>query len=425
MSSLLNSIGRALLSHLGSRQRAASPSPEYMATAPAPVSQDQPPHALSIPCPDPTTETRLRDAQHLRAQRLVRQESWQVLAHLIRHADDAKTMTPAAMPIADLIAYGARADVVASAEHALFEQDHGPATQLLPGVEALEFVLSEYPQDPYIAGIVAQTHMDVGWLWQKTGASQEAETTLQGRTAFSAHFERAAEIMLPFAAQMKRSPYLASVGCALLAGQSVSARALADKYEHLIDLNPANPSPMRALGTYLLPRWRGSHGTLEVEARRTAARTEKTWGAGGYTWVMSGAVADDAEACGGLDTDFFFDGLRDILSHRNDPHTVNLLAAFCAISMAEPTGDEAADAVRAQICAQAGWIVRDHLTELHPLIWAHAARGFDNASPIRSPQRFAAHGRSEAMQALSALFASELDAGQQITFTDQGPIAEG
>ena len=176
---------------------------------------------------------------------------------------------------------------------------------------------------------------------------------------------------------------------------------------------------MRAMGNHLLPRWHGSYDQLELEARRTAARTEETWGAGGYTWVQFDAISCDAQACANLDVPFFIEGLRDILTRRPDPHTANLLAAYCAsaIGQAAPSED-AAGAVRAEIADCARWIVRDHMTELHPMLWAHAARGFDNNLRVRSPSRFAATGRDEAMRIITGLFQREIDAGKRVIFTE-------
>ena len=193
----------------------------------------------------------------------------------------------------------------------------------------------------------------------------------------------------------------------------------------MIDLNPANPRPMRALGNHLLPRWFGSYAELELEARRTASRTMDVWGAGGYTWVMFDAIALDDEACANLDLDFFIEGLRDILKRRPDPYVVNLLAAFCANAIGQAfSGNDEADANRAQIADCARWIVREHLTELHPMIWAHAAQGFDNNLRVHSPDRFAASGLEDATRIITGFFSREIASGKRIVFTDDGPVAQ-
>lgn len=380
------------------------------------------PDMLRIACPDPTAEEALRD-QHLEvAQRLVRQENWDALSEQVRTADQSRAMTPGSMPVAELMAYGARADVTLAAEHALLAGRPDKGAPLLAGIESLEHVLADHPEDYIVAAIVAQAHMDIGWAWRGTG--WDAEVPEGNREAFAAHFDRAAEILKPYCARDIDSPLLGATHCALLGGLDDNDRRVADRYETLIDLNPANPRAMRAMGNHLLPRWYGSYPELELEARRTAARVEDKWGAGGYTWVQFDAISCDDEACANLDLGFFIEGMRDILARRSDSYTVNLLAAYCATGIGQSfSGNKDADHNRAEIAKCARWIVREHMTELHPMIWAHAARGFDNNLRIKSPARFAASGRDEAMRIITGLFSHEIADGQRIVFTDAGAEA--
>lgn len=378
------------------------------------------PAPLCIACPDPTAEDSIRDAHQARAQRLVRQENWSDVSALIAEADAARALTPGAMSVAELMSYGARADVVLAVEHALFDGKPERDAPLLAGIEALEHVLAEHADDYVIAAIVAQAHMDIGWAWRGTG--WDVEVPRRNRAAFEAHFDRAASILQMPCLDREDSPLVAAIRCALLSGTEPARRRVADRYEALIALNPANPRPMRAMGNHLLPRWYGSYEELELEARRCAARTQSVWGAGGYTWVQFDAVACDDQACANLDVEYFIEGLRDILVRRPDPYTSNLLAAYCANSIGQSySGSDEADQVRARIADCAGWIVREHLTELHPMIWAHAARGFDNNLRVHSPSRFAASGRDDAVRIITSLFQREIAAGKRVIFTDSGP----
>ncbi|MEW9919096.1 hypothetical protein AB2B41_05755 [Marimonas sp. MJW-29] len=389
---------------------------------PRTVMSAPPGNALEILCPDPTAEDAIRDKHQSRAQHLVRQERWDDLIRLIKDADSKRHMTPGTMSVAELLAYGARADVVNAAEHALIDGRPARGAPLLAGIEALEHVLAEYPKSYVVACIVAQAHMDIGWAWR--GNAWDTEVPDRNRAAFEAHFERAQEILSAFCPLKSASPLLASACCALLGGIDVDERQAADRYEVLVDLNHANPRPMRAMGSHLLPRWYGSYKALELEARRTAAKVEETWGAGGYTWVQFDAIAYDDQACANLDLDFFIEGMRDILERRSDPYTVNLLAAYCANSMGQAfSGNDKADHVRGELAKCADWIVRKYLTELHPMIWAHAARGFDNTLRVHSPARFAASGRDDAIRLITSIFSKEIAAGKRIVFTDTGPVA--
>lgn len=392
--------------------------------APRTVMQPPPGAALQIPCPDPSAEDEIREKHLNRAQHLARQERWDDLIDLIQEVDERRLMTPGSMPIADLYAYGARADVVHAAEHALLDGSPARDAPLLAGIEALEHLLVEHPNSFVMGCIVAQAHMDIGWAWR--GNCWDIEVPERNRAAFEAHFDRASDIMAAFCPKMLDSPLLATTHCSLLGGVASDRRLIADRYEKLIDLNPGNPRSMRALGNQLLPRWKGTYEELELEARRTASRTQEVWGAGGYTWVQFDAIVYDDEACAKLDLDFFVEGLRDILQRRSDPYLANLLAAYCSNSVGQSfSGNDLADHNRSQIAACAEWIVRKHPTELHPMTWAHAARGFDNNLRVHSPSRFAASGRDDAVRIITSIFSAEIAAGKCIVFTDSGPIAQG
>ncbi|MEP1766383.1 MAG: hypothetical protein ABJJ53_07055 [Sulfitobacter sp.] len=420
------------------RKRSPKKPPSKSTHAPArqtaPAAQTPPAHqtsrecvqeastTLTIPCPDPTQEERIRDEHQNSALKLVRQEDWTKLSVLISAADRDNLMTPGGMSVAELMTFGARADVVMAAEHALLDRVPEHDAPLIRGIEALEYVLAEHADDYIIGCIVAHAHMDLAWAWR--GIGWDVEIAPRNREAFHAHFSRARDIMQNFNGTMESSALLAATSCALLRGHESTTKSVADKYEALIDLNPVNTSPMRALGTHMLPRWYGSYEGLELEARRTAARTQSIWGAGGYTWVMFDAISHDDTACARVDLPFFIEGLRDIATRCRDPHTINLLAAYCANTMGNAfSGNDAADANRAQIAECANWLVREHLTELHPMIWAHAAQGFVNNLRVASAHRFAAAGQDDALRIIAGLFKGEIADGKQIVFTDNGPIA--
>ncbi|MEQ6248399.1 hypothetical protein ABMC89_05865 [Sulfitobacter sp. HNIBRBA3233] len=398
--------------------------PERMSLKQAVADPERGPCALkqlSIPCPDPTAEERTRDAYQNSALRLVRQERWSDLTTMIERADQRRLLTPGGMSVADLMAFGARADVVLAVEHALIDRTPDRDAPLLRGIEALEYVLAEHAGNLVVACIVAQTHVDLAWAWR--GIGWDVEIAPRNREAFEAHLARAREIIEPFDGETPSSTLLAATACSVLTGAGGSAREVADRFEKLIDLNPANTAPYRALGTHMLPRWFGSLPGLELEARRTAARTEQHWGAGGYTWVMMDAITLDDAACARVDLPFFVEGISDILERSSDQHTVNLLAAYCANTMGQAySGNDRADHIRSQIANCAGWIVRERLTELHPMIWAHAAQGFANNLRVSSTSRFAAAGQDDALRIIANLFRKEIDAGKRIVFTDKGAI---
>ncbi|MEL7164167.1 MAG: hypothetical protein AAGL96_01745 [Pseudomonadota bacterium] len=399
---------------------AVAPLETVIGTAPRPAPRPLPlERALVIPCPDPTAEDRARDLIQNAALRLARQEDWTTLAAQLRTYDSTREKTGGGMPVADLMAFGARADVVAAAEHALISGRPDLDAPLLEGIEALEIVLAEADNDPMIAAVVASAHVDIGWAWRGTGWA--IEVPRHNREAFAAHFERAAEIVEGLDPVALSSPLIASVKCAVSGGLEADVETIVADYERWITLDVRNPRAMRSMGKHLLPRFSGSYARLETEARRIAALTQGAWGAGAYCWTMMDAIAMDTEACARVDLDLFVEGLGDILDHLRDQHVVNMLAAYCANTMGDaPMGHDEADYARARIADAAGWIVRDHLRELHSITWAQASRGLDQTVGVRCRDRFAASGYADALRYLGDVFRRELAAGQRVIFTENG-----
>lgn len=373
---------------------------------------------LDIPIVDKTPDDVASDAARMRGQYLARQDRWDDLSAEMRAADSARLVTPGGTPIAELLAFGARSDVVNAAEHAL--HDDGASQHAAQGIQMLEAMRADYPDDAYISLVVAHAHLDVGWAWRAVAGSGFASAT--HRDAFNAHFDRAHSLMAPFCKAHQDSPLLAATCCALLTGDGRSAQQIADLYETLIDLDPTNHRHMRALGHHMRPAWFGSYDQLDLEARRTASRLTDVWGAGGYTWVYFNALTTDTGALDRVDVDFFLDGLRDIADFRPDQEMINLLAAFCSVALPRLTPETPKGSEKQSIIAAAAqWLIRDNLTELHPMTWAHAEAGFDNNAQVTSPNRFAARGRSHAMRVLADLFQEEIRSGMRVIFTPDGP----
>ncbi len=375
---------------------------------------------LSIPVLDQSPDDVACREAHLRGQFLARQDRWDDLAAEITAADKARDTTPGGMPIADLLAYGARSDVVDGVEQALQDRTNAGDAPLIDGIVALEAVQRDHASEPLITLVVALAHIDIGWAWR--GNDWESVVPELNRSRCAAHFDRAQHLLSPLCGIELDSPVLAAARCALLAGQRDPQARIADDYEDLIDLDPHNHRHMRSLGNHLLPRWFGTYPQLELEARRTASRTQDIWGAGGYTWVYFDAIAVDEQACANVDAEFFTDGLRDILKARPDQAMVNLLAAYCAVALRHGLGTNAeADLPRMQIADSAKWLIRDHLRELHPMLWAHAADGFDNNTHVASLARFAARGRAHALHVIADQFRDDIEQGRRVTFTANGP----
>ena len=183
--------------------------------------------SLRIECPDPTAEDKLRDENQQLGQRLVRQENWKDLTQAIQNADAANTLTPGFISVAELIAYGARADVVLAAEHVISEIETGVAKELLNGIEEFEHILAENRDNYVIACIVAQTHIDMGWAWRGTAWAEEIP--LRNLEAYNAHFDRAYDIIAPFIDRFPTSPLVVATHCAQVTGAGGKTHKIADQ----------------------------------------------------------------------------------------------------------------------------------------------------------------------------------------------------
>lgn len=297
---------------------------------------------------------------------LARQDSWASLGARLRAADEARALTPAGIPEAELLAEGARADAVGAALRAVALGDDMRAAAI---IQDLMQVLDEAPDDHGIASVVAMAHIDIGWAWR--GERWDKDLPATHRAAFYWHFREAAKVVDRYDAFERNAPLLAALRCALLTAETRPCHRACDDYEDLIDLAPGIAKYMRALGNHMLPRWFGSYEKLEEQARKTMQRTSDLWGAGGYSWTYLDALSVDNSAYALLDGDLFCTGLRDILARQGDQHVVNSFAAYTGVAM-RPSGVNAA--ARAQIATCFAWIVEDHLREVHPRIW-YAANG--------------------------------------------------
>ncbi|GAB5434226.1 MAG: hypothetical protein EpisKO_35960 [Epibacterium sp.] len=294
-------------------------------------------------------------------------------------------------PIADLIAYGARADIINAVEHALSEGLSLTERVTLDGIMALERTRLECARTPVMTTVVALAHLDIAWAFRRISKrkSHRQRDTLHARA--EAHHARAKTLLSQIPNDARARPFVAAARCALYSVEaSAGCRQIADDYFDLIRLDPGNPRHLRALGTHLAEQGAEGLRALELEARRVAALVQAQWGAAGYAWVYFDAVAQSDAACLEVDVPYFLDGMADLVARAANQERINLLSAYCSIAL-KPQPETAADAaaVRQQIAQAAHWLIREHLRELHPMVWAHAAAGFDNDAQVRSLRQFA------------------------------------
>jgi hypothetical protein len=402
---------RYLHIHLGPRLRALRSAFAGRRASPPPANTPSRQPDLVIATCESTQDDRECARYFDQGQFLARQERWSDLARLIRTFDRHRMTTCGGVPLAEVLALGARSDAVDCARDAVMRGDvrgaHAP-------LAALEDILTEHSGDPGVALVVALAHVDIGWAWRGEGWTQEIPAPRLA--AFQAHFRAAGQIIDGFDPFELDMPSLAAARCALLAAKRHPSQRVADAYKDVIDLDPKSPRHMRSLGNHLLPRWSGSYDMLEFQARQVAARTRDIWGAGAYAWVHFDALAVDPVAFRRLDAEFMVQGLRDILARHPDQHTANLLATYTGLTLARATPT---DSAQTRVTACFDWIVRNHLREVHPMVWA-AALPYDGFIPRGGCAETVARGRARAFSTLGAHFAPEIRRGRKIVFDPEG-----
>lgn len=367
---------------------------------------------LVIPINSDTDEDRQRIDLTRQGQFLVRQDRWDQLGALIRDHDRTRTATASGLGFAALLAHGARADVVQPVEAALTDPGLMPAHAPKGGLTTLEEVLEDHATDYGVALVVAEAHIDIGWAWR--GQGWRAEVPARNWREFQTHFARAADILDGFDPFEQDSPALAAARCALLAATDAPQSRISDDYEDLIDLDPHNPRHLRAYGYHLLPRWFGTYDRLAAEAVRTATRLADVWGPdGGYACMMMDALAIDPGVLAVIDADRMRAGFANILVRRNDQHTANHLAAYCAVTLTADRFHVTADRARAvAITENLDWILRQHLREIHPLVWGIASQAPDR--PLPGLPDVAKQGQTQALACIARHFERDLRRGGRV-----------
>ena len=372
---------------------------------------------IILPSQIVTDEEMARALHQDRGLKLARQDLWNELSEKIKFADTSRLPTPGGECAALLMAFGARSDVVAAAEDALYDG----AVPDPAGFAALEEILEEYPDAYPCALIVALAHIDIAWAWRNMAGQSDPVSAAEYA---SDHIERAATILSAFDGTDLNAPSLIAARCALFAACDKRGPRVAQEYEKLIALDPTSHRHMRALGRHVLPGYAGGLEVLEVSARRVAVQTQEIWGSGAYAWVYLDALALNRRALNLLDVEFFVEGLHDIVARKQDQHIVNLLTAFCAITMAPKQDDhELPDHFaqnRAAVHDNLDWLLEYHLSELHPLIWSQTLLSPGHGPQLPSRRALVAKGKQTALRIIATRFAPLIEDGSSISFSDSG-----
>lgn len=310
-----------------------------------------------------------RDWYIHRGQKLVRQESWEQLSAEIQQFDKMRAVTTGGSPISELLTRGARGNIVQPIRQSLEGQNTSPTTE---GLSAYQAIADAHPKDYGIAMIVAYTHIDAAWVWQHYSPEPTGNLSLKAKER---HFNIAASLLDPFDPRRLNAPALAAAKCAALPAQANTKAQMTKAFETLVSLDPKTALYLRNFGLNLLPGRYGSFEMLDLWAQKALDHTKGLWGMGAYAWVYLDALRRDSGALARVDLNLFMEAMIDILDRCGDQHTVNLFAAFTALTLIQPaSGRETLTGrrKRLQLSEAADWIIETQLREIHPLIWADA-----------------------------------------------------
>lgn len=366
---------------------------------------------IDIPVRDPDPETEARQTLFNRGRFLARQEAWEDLGREICDSDSKRRLTPGLSPVALWLAEGARSDAVSAAKQAIAKNEPRAARA---AVASLELVMDDVPGCPALSFAVAMAHVDLAQAWR--GKAPLRSLLPARRDAWEHHMKAAASLADRYDPFQYDSTLWALARCRVLEVDPHAKQRVSDDYEDLIDTDPQSVQHLIWLGRDLVPSRFGSHEMLEVQARRTAARTSDIWGMGGYTLTYMGAIEQDQAAMLRIDPELFCEGLHDILDRQPNQNLANRLAAFCGLTL---SGKNVPGSSRARLASCFGWIVEDHLRELHPAIWAHAALPGGMADK-QEDSDLIRRGMARALSALAEQYASRISAGERLIFTPKG-----
>jgi len=253
--------------------------------------------------PDPTTpKDRLSDKNHQLGQKLgCDRKTGLVLSKAIRRADADNTLTPNLCLWAELMALGARADVVMATEHAIRRMSTAAFAQSVcsAGIEDFPHMCWNAHQDDYVVACVVPRP----YRHRLGPGAARAESTRaalnRNRDACIAHFERAGEIYRAVNRTAPTSALVAATALWLMSAARASPPRPGPtrKLRAAHSAQPAHPRADARLGNHCCLANQVAIPSLSLRARRTARRCRNVWGAGGLLgYVLAPSCADDTLA---------------------------------------------------------------------------------------------------------------------------------
>jgi hypothetical protein len=314
---------------------------------------------------------------------------------------------------ATLLALGAQSDALAAVKDALADgKVPDPA-----GINALDEVAQDYPEQHAVQLIVALAHLNMGRAWLASGGEM-ARVVSPHRT----HLKRAKALLDPMDAEELDAPSIVAAQAALAEILCPDLDCVQAAYDRLLSLDPENPNHLRAYGSGVMHELEGDPKLLTTLAEGVIERSGDMWGDDAYVWLHLDVLGKSDEALAELDTDRFSLGLRRVAETSKDQHLINQLTAFCAIDMA-PRGKSDNRQLarnRAALHDNLDWLLTNHLAELHPMLWCSRAAQSVMSPRDTAPRALVAEGRKKALRVIARRFVDQLADGSSIAFSPAG-----
>jgi hypothetical protein len=349
-------------------------------------------------------------AERVEMRKLIKElceaDDWDILAARIADWDQSRSATAAGTRHADMALDVLRkhlADEVFEPDMCNFDRYY------LIGDGAFARLQAAYDTDPdnyVLTALLAQVHIDRGWVARGGGWSHEV--TQEGWEQLTRSFQMAYALLNRFDPRDISSPLFARIRFQLLATEDPGVEDVREAYREWSDLDISSPQPHRNFAFQVLPRWFGDYETLEREAQMASERTKSVAGDAAYATIYLTALDYEQDALDLMDLEKFERGLIDLA--RSDPDPARRASEL--------------------ICE-----VQDFCDTGIPLIWHEITRRtrLRKAKALRGvirvlAERFVTHLPTEGrrgqekrlLRALSNVYDKELSKGMELDFTPDG-----
>ncbi len=256
---------------------------------------------------------------------LAQDRDWIMLGELLEEWDQ----TRAHCPINSRFVHTAISEIIESFQtEGRAPSDGAPVTQSrLPDAVAAE-VETEARQNPELYTLRAlAAQMRISQAWDYRGEQRLDRISDRGRQKLERASARAMEMTSNLDAKALNAPLVSMVRFNILPFRHDAGRRIMEEFKDWVCLDPGDLAPHVRMGTFLLPRWFGSHELIAQTALEAVTWTEHEIGSAAYAVIFASALRADPKATMFVDPGYSTDGVEDLVNLRGrDPSFVPYIA---------------------------------------------------------------------------------------------------